>query len=238
MTRDDFKQHVKLKGVLSKNIEMIMEATGEKLPSGKLRSAMDVYSRHRGMEAFSDAFHDAFGEVAVREIKASIRTLMNRVNSQRAIIAHRSEYKPVSTKKMETVYTAKRVADDIPKRNVRYNIGFVEHPNTNVSTSDIVIGPNWLRRVHANSIDTVADGSTTYFVRKAQRMQSAHLDDKGMMGWEVDAVSFKNKKIAHVRGYALTAGTDKKITAFGTTLNAAIRLLERRIVKAVTGAME
>jgi hypothetical protein len=150
-------------------------------------------------------------------------------------------YRPVRSAAHDMTVEARNVADDIPKRNtVRYTITFALDYRSKFAARDrheIVIGASWMRSIMQRGIADVSDGTSRYFIAKAAPIASNHLRDLRMDGYAVAAYSFKGSLTYH-DGYVVTTQGESQIKAFGRTLDAAVKLAQRRAVRAVISAMD
>jgi len=133
------------------------------------------------------------------------------------------------------------VETSIPKRsNVRFTITFARDYRSKFAMrgrTEIVIGASWMRRVMERGIADVSDGTSRYFIAKAEPIASHHLRDLRMDGYAVAAYSFKGSLTYH-DGYVVVTQGENQIEAFGRTLDAAVKLARKRAVRAVISAMD
>lgn len=232
----EYLQYAAAKKLMRELVKVFLSLSGAK-PKGDLENCFRRFSTHPA----SRSLNERVGTSAARAMTMMLSDMRAGVSRMREGLREMKEYEPVKQAAHDATIKARSMADGIPKRStVRFTITFAHDYKSKFAARDhreIVIGASWMRRVMERGIADVSDGTSQYFIAKAAPIASHHLRDLRMDGYAVVAYSFKGSVRYH-DGYVVTTQGENQIKAFGRTLDAAVKLAQRRAVRAVISAMD
>ena len=205
------------------------------------------------------SYRDAFVDY-LKEMESSIRSL--RYEMKRTV-----SYKPVLDGVVDGQMNAKNIVRDVfPRSTVVVDENFdrvrrlfdeaIEIDSDYVLLTDpdgyyprnyVNIKPFWQKLVHQRGIALAKSTEGVRLVLSATKLERQHLADKNITVFKVKAVGFKSKKAVMQDGFLAIYDYEENPDTFvlhnkqhvlHNTLSDAVSVLDRRIERAVFGAME
>lgn len=234
MDRDEklkeHRQYLATKALLQRQVDEVLAVADGINPCGRLMLVALSYVTDKNIQIIKLLLKGHFGTAAVN-LTTCIKDLNRAVSITREAAARREPYSPVKTTMAETLSKALSRMDEVPHRGKLPSISF------NDGSGGVNISMLWLRKVEGEGISVVSGSGATVFVASASKMNSPYLEEEGLQGWDVIAYSLKNKAARKLKGYVVKRDGQKPITVFSESLNAAVKLCQRRVVSAVMREM-
>lgn len=260
-------KHYKAGQFLSSEIAAHLKKWGAPVGFYKdFKRASSIYSlQHEHNQKFIDgladislSYRDAFVDY-LKEMQQGLRNI-------RHDMRRREDYNPVMSGIVDGRIAARNIfRDAFPRSTVIADEGInkiVMNANSEVIDSDYVIiddvngyyprnyiniKPFWHKLVYKRGIALAKSTDGVKFVLSAVKLERKYLADKNITAFKVKAVGFKHKKAVIQDGYLTIYDYEvpdcgfmlhTKQHALHNTLQDAVSILDRRIERAVFGAME